>query len=57
VRYITAREAARLQTFPDAWHFHGTWGECMRQLGNAVPTKIIRLFAQEISQRLVNVLA
>lgn len=55
VRYITAREAARLQTFPDAWRFHGTWGECMRQLGNAVPAEVIRLFAEEIKQRLVQV--
>lgn len=52
VRYITAREAARLQTFPDTWHFHGTWGECMRQLGNAVPAEVIRLFAEEIKRRL-----
>lgn len=52
VRYFTAREAARLQTFPDAWHFHGSWGACMKQLGNAVPAELIRLFAKEISQRL-----
>lgn len=52
VRYITAREAARLQTFPDTWHFHGSWGECMRQLGNAVPAGFVRVFAEEISCRL-----
>jgi DNA (cytosine-5)-methyltransferase 1 len=52
VRYITAREAARLQTFPDTWRFHGPWGACMRQLGNAVPAEIIRLFTEEIRHRL-----
>lgn len=52
IRYFTAREAARLQTFPDTWHFHGSWGACMKQLGNAAPAELIRLFAKEISQRL-----
>jgi DNA (cytosine-5)-methyltransferase 1 len=55
VRYITAREAARLQTFPDTWHFHGSWGECMRQLGNAAPAELVKLFATEIHRRLVKV--
>jgi DNA (cytosine-5)-methyltransferase 1 len=56
IRYFTAREAARLQTFPDTWHFHGSWGACMKQLGNAVPAEVIKLFAQEISKRLANAL-
>lgn len=53
VRYFTTREAARLHTFPDAWHFHGTWGACIRQLGNAVPVELARLFAEEIYGRLL----
>ena len=40
VRYFTIREAARLQTFPDAFRLSGPWGECMRQLGNAVPVRM-----------------
>lgn len=36
-RPITHREAARLQTFPDSFAFHGTKIEIARQIGNAVP--------------------
>lgn len=55
VRYFTTREAARLHTFPDSWHFHGTWGACIKQLGNAVPVEMARVFADEIRQRLESV--
>lgn len=55
VRYFTTREAARLQTFPDEWVFHGPWGACIRQLGNAVPVKIIEKFGTEIRERLESV--
>lgn len=40
VRYFSVREAARLQGMPDDWEFVSAWGECMRQLGNAVPTQL-----------------
>jgi DNA (cytosine-5)-methyltransferase 1 len=52
VRYFTTREAARLHSFPDTWIFHGTWGACIRQLGNAVPVKLSEIFATEIHKRL-----
>jgi DNA (cytosine-5)-methyltransferase 1 len=36
-RMISVREAARLQSFPDAFTFAGNMGDCFRQIGNAVP--------------------
>lgn len=54
VRYFTTREAGRLHTFPDEWHFLGTWGACIKQLGNAVPVKIARLFSSEINRRIAD---
>ena len=48
VRYFTVRESARLQTFPDEFTFSGSWTECMRQIGNAVPVELARLIAENI---------
>src|SRR5262249_12834227 len=36
-RAISIREAARLQSFPDAFQFSGNMGDCYRQAGNGVP--------------------
>ncbi|SET99951.1 DNA cytosine methyltransferase [Stigmatella erecta] len=52
VRYFTVREAARLQTFPDTWHFEGSWGETMRQLGNAVPVELAAVVARSVLEEL-----
>ena len=40
VRYLTAREAARLVGLPDEYVFPRSWTESMRQMGNAVPTQL-----------------
>ena len=52
VRYFTVREAARLQTFPDAYEFHGSWTETMRQLGNAVPVQLALSVADSVANAL-----
>jgi DNA (cytosine-5)-methyltransferase 1 len=51
-RYFTAREAARLQTFPDAYVFHGAWSEVMRQLGNAVPVTLAHVVGASVARHL-----
>jgi len=53
VRYFTVREAARIQTFPDGYRFHGSWSETMRQLGNAVPVMLGRIVAASVAEQLV----
>ena len=37
IRYFTVFEAKRIQTFPDDYVITGSWGEALRQIGNAVP--------------------
>lgn len=51
-RYFTIREAARIQTFPDTWHFKGAWSEAMRQLGNAVPVELAKAVADGVARKL-----
>ncbi len=36
-RRLSVREVARIQTFPDDFHFMGSNSACYRQIGNAVP--------------------
>ncbi|MCE5279664.1 MAG: DNA cytosine methyltransferase [Planctomycetaceae bacterium] len=50
IRYFSVRECARLQTFPDNWIFQGSWTECMRQLGNAVPVVLGQIVAKRLAQ-------
>jgi len=47
-RFLTLRECARLQTFPDQFAFCGTKAERALLIGNAVPP----LFAEVVAQRL-----
>jgi DNA (cytosine-5)-methyltransferase 1 len=52
VRYFTVRESARLQTFPDDFRFLGSWTECMRQIGNAVPVTLGGIVARSVAEKL-----
>jgi DNA (cytosine-5)-methyltransferase 1 len=46
-RVLSQREAARLQSFPDSFVFHGNKGSISQQIGNAVPP----LLAYQIASR------
>jgi len=52
VRYFSIRESARIQTFPDNYIFSGSWSECMRQLGNAVPVILAQAVAASVHKHL-----
>jgi DNA (cytosine-5)-methyltransferase 1 len=52
LRYLTVRESARVQTFPDEYVFQGSWTEAMRQLGNAVPVTLAKIIATHVRKHL-----
>lgn len=52
VRYLTIRESARVQTFPDNYVFLGSWTEAMRQLGNAVPVQLAKIVGISVAKAL-----
>ena len=45
---ITLRHAARLQTFPDDFEFHGNISEQAKQIGNAVPKLLAKVLITSI---------
>lgn len=47
-RAISAREAARLQSFPDSYKFLGTKDSVYQQIGNAVPPLLGRVVAEKV---------
>lgn len=48
VRYLTVYEAKLLQTFPKDFLISGSWGEAMRQIGNAVPVLLGRVIGEHL---------
>jgi len=50
-RRLTARELARLQTFPDSWSFAGSPHRQEMQIGNAVPPALAEFIALELRRQ------
>ena len=47
-RSLTIREAARIQSFPDQFHFSGALGCIRKSIGNAVPPLLAFILAEHI---------
>ena len=47
-RGISVREAARLQSFPDAFLFQCAMGDAYKQIGNAVPPLLAKGIAIQV---------
>ena len=47
-RFLTLRECARVQTFPDDYFFSGTPSQVILQIGNAVPPTLAHAIAQTL---------
>ena len=53
-RNYTAREGARLQSFPDNFFFEGSRSAAFKQIGNAVPPLLSEALAKKIIEQLNN---
>jgi Site-specific DNA methylase len=49
-RFITPREAASLQDFPNNYEFCGSLSQVHKQIGNAVPVKLAKVIAMEVAK-------
>ena len=54
-RVLSARELARLQTFPDSFIFEGTMKRAYWQIGNAVPCLLAKHIALAIKSQIKKV--
>lgn len=48
MRPLSVLEYARIQGFPDDWHFEGALNDCYRQIGNAVPVPLGKAIGQAL---------
>jgi DNA (cytosine-5)-methyltransferase 1 len=53
-RVISAREMARLQTFPDDFIFCGSMKKAMWQIGNAVPPRLAYFLGRAVGAQITN---
>ena len=51
-RGLTTREGARIQSFPDSYHFYGSRSDRNLQIGNAVPTLVSTALAKQMLKTL-----
>lgn len=52
LRYMTIHEAKLIQTFPPDFVVTGSWGEALRQIGNAVPVRLAEIIGERINKLL-----
>lgn len=52
-RYLTAREAAAIQSFPNEFSFEGSTTSVFKQIGNAVPVELAKTLGLHL-QRILN---
>lgn len=50
-RFLRINEIKRIQTFPDDYEITGDFKEQWRQIGNAVPVKLVEIIAREIKKQ------
>lgn len=53
-RGISLREAARIQSFPDAFRFHGSMNSRLKQIGNAVPPLLAYAVAKKLRELILS---